>query len=540
MGCSGVYTKNNDYIDLLWIDTNINKNQFNEYFSNLEINQIKEVKKFETVEIAIEELKKIHFSPTIVICSLQLFQEFLSSFKEKINEINICPKIILFSEGSFSSSIEYKRDLLIKEQFYNSEGVLNDFNNLLDIIKVFKSKFNVLYRQKTKKNIDDNKEYSIEYINNKNQLILPKDLANYLKPIEEEKIKLFNQSICIKFKKSGVYSLFEQLQSCNDIPNEIVSKYWIKSYINDSAFNDYINKDLTKGKNSQNLIYIQMMYEGIKIKSISLQTQNSIYSGAYVNVNDLKKLEFILYNNKEISNSNLPIAFIYNKEFISFYENKNKAEENKKNVLLILNNSRPDLNLGMASLKGFTDNKNEDQILVFPYQCFIIKSFQKKGDNDYEIILEYLDDYKDLFEGKKEEELFKDIPNDSQYAKTIFDLNIIDEGHENELGKIVNKKNIKKIRQSEIKFDEKSEKLSDSDDDPGIKNVKNENNIIDKANIFGNQNNDKDKDKEFDLNEIINNKERYINQKDIYKSKNDIPFYDGDISGEANNNDEQD
>ena len=144
MGCSGVYTKSNDYIDLLWIDTNINKNQFNEYFSNLEINQIKEVKKCETVEVAIEELKKIHFSPTIVICSLQLFQEFLSSFKEKINEINICPKIILFSEGSFSSSIEFKRDLLIKEQFYNSEGVLNDFNNLLDIIKVFKSKFNVL------------------------------------------------------------------------------------------------------------------------------------------------------------------------------------------------------------------------------------------------------------------------------------------------------------------------------------------------------------------------------------------------------------
>ena len=534
MGCSGVYTKNKDYIDLLWIDSNINKIEFNDKLSNLELNQIKDVKKCEKVETAIEELKKTDFSPTIVICSLQLFEEFLSSFKEKINEFKICPKIILFSESSFSNSIENARNLLKKEPFYNSEGVLNDFNILLNIIKEFKSKFSNFNRQKTRKSINDNKEYSIEYINNKNQLILPMNLANYLKPIEEQKVKLFNKSMCNKFKKSGVYSLFEQLQSCNDIPNEIVSKYWIKSYINDFIFTDYINKDLSKGKNSQNLIYVQMMYEGIKLNSISLQTQNSIYSGAYVNVNDLKKLEFLFYNNKEINNSNLPIGFIYNREFISFYENKNKAMENKKNALLILKNSRPDLNLGIASLKGFTYNKNEDQILVFPYQCFIIKSLQKNGDNDYEIILEYLDDYKDLFEGKKEEELFKDIPNDSQYAKNIFDLNIIAEAHENELGKIVNKKNAKIIRQSEIKFDEKSEKLSDSDDEPGIKNVKNKNNIIDKSNIFGNQN----ENKEFDLGEIINKKERYINQKSIYKSKNDIPFYDGDISGEANSNDE--
>ena len=535
MGCSGVSIKNNDYIKLIWIDENINKNEFNDYLSILESNQVKDIKKCEKVETAIEELKKIDFFPTIVICNLHFFKEFLSSFKEEINEFNICPKIILFSE-SFSSSIENVQELLAKDQFYNSEGVLNDFNILLNIIKEFKSNFNFSYRQNTRKSINDNKEYSIEYINNKNQLILPMNLANYLKPIEEEKVKLFINTMCTNFKKSGVYSLFEQLKSCNDIPNEIVLKYWIKSYINDFTFNDYINKDLSKGKDSQNLIYTQMMYEGIKIKSISLQTQNTIYSGVYVNINDIKKIEFLFYNNKEINKSNLPIAFIYNRQFISFYENKNKAKENKKNVLLILNNSRPELNLGIASLKGFTHNKNEDQILVFPYQCFIIKNLQKNGDNDYEINLEYLDDYKDLFEGKKEEELFRDIPNDSQYAKNIFDLNIIAESHENELGIIVNKKNAKIIRQSEIKFDEKSEKLSDSDDDPGIKNVKNENNIIDKANLFGNHN----KDDEYGLGEIINNKERYIIQKSIKESKNDIPFYDGDISRESNNNDEQD
>lgn len=520
MGCSGVYTQNKGYIDIFWIDTNINKSEFNDRFSLLELNQIKDIQKFEKVEPAIEELKKKSFSPTIVICSFQLFEEFLSSFKEKINEFKICPKIILFSNSDFSRSIEDARELLIKEHFYNSEGVLTDFNTLLNIIKEFKSKFSLFYPPNVKKNINDNKEYSIEYINNKNQLILPMNLSNYLKPIEGEKVKLFNQNMAVKFKKSGVYSLFQQLQGCNDIPNEIVSKYWIKAYTYDFTFNDYINKDLAKGKNSQSLIYAQMMYEGIKKKYISLQTQTSIYSGVYVNINDLKKLEFLFYNNKEINDSNLPIAFIYNRGFISFYKNKNKAIENRKNVLLILNNSRPELNLGIASLKGFSLNKNEDEILVFPYQCFIIKNLQKSGDNNYNINLKYLDNYKDLFEGKKEEELFKDIPNDSQYAKNIFDLNIIAEIHENELGKIVNKKNPKIIRQSEIKFDEKSEKLSDSDSENGIKNVKNNENI------------------EFDIDDILNNKERYINQKSLYKSKNEIQFYDGDISREANNNDD--
>jgi hypothetical protein len=361
------------------------------------------------------------------------------------------------------------------------------------------------------------------------------NLANYLKPIEGEKVKLFNKTMTIRFKKSGIYSLFEQLQSCNDIPNEIISKYWIKSYINEFTFNDYINQDLSKGKDSQHLIYTQMMYEGKKMKSISFQAQKNIYSGVNVNVNDLKKLQFLFYNNKEINNSNLPIAFIYNKQFISFYENKNKAKENKKDVLLILNNSRPELNLGIASLKEFSLNNNDDEILVFPYQCFIIKNLVKNGDNDYEIYLEYFDKYKDLFEGKKEE-LFKNIPNDSQYAKNIFELNIITESYENELGKIVTKKNRKKIRESEIQFDEKSVKLSDSDSEIGIKNVKNENNMLDKANIFGNQN----KDDVFEFGEIINKKERNIYKSNIYKSKNDIPFYDGDISREGNSNDEQD
>ena len=439
-------------------------------------------------------MKKIDFYPTIVICSLQLFEEFLFSFKEKINEFKICPKIILFSENNLTNSFDNIRELVIKEPFYNSEGVLNDFNILLNIINEFKKKFGFFYKQKIRKNETDNKEYSIEYINNKNQLILPMNLTKYLKPIEGEKVKHFNKIMCNKFKKTGVYSLFEQLQSCNDIPNEIISKYWIKSYINEFSFNDFINKDLSKGKDSQHLIYAQMMYEGIKTKSISFQAQNSIiYSDTSVNVNDLKKLQFLFYNNKQINNSNLPIAFIYNKQFISFYENKNKVIENKKNkknVLLILNNSSPELNLGIASLKEFTLDNNDDEILVFPYQCFIIKNLVKNGDNDYEIYLEYFDSYKDLFEGKKEEELFNNIPNDSQYAKNIFELNIITESYENELGKIVNKKNDKKILQSEIQFDEKSEKLSDSDSEIRIKNVKNENNILDKANIFGNQNKD--------------------------------------------------
>lgn len=527
MGCSGVYTENNDYIEILWIDTDINKNEFKDKFSILEVNKIKDIKQCETVEKAMEELKTIFFSPTIIICSLQLFDKFQASFKEQINEFKICPKIILFSNSDLSNSNNNITDLLM-HQFYNSEGFLNDFNILLNIIKEYKNKFRFFYQQKTQKNINDNKEYTIEYINNKNQLILPMSLPKYLKPIEGEKVKAFNLNMCTRFKKSGVYSLFEQLQSCNNIPNEIVLKYWIKAYINDFLFNNYLNTDLSKGKNSETLIYVQMMYEGIKIKSISLQTQNSIYSGVYFNVNDLKKLEFLFYYNKEINDSNLPIAFIYNKEFISFYENMNKAKENKKNVLLILNNSKPDLNLGICSLKGFTLNKDEDEILFFPYQCFIIKKFQKNGHNDYEIILEYLNDYKNLFEGKKEAELFKDIPNDSQYAKNIFYLNIMAETQENELGKIVKTKNAKIIRQSEIKFDEKSERLSDSDSELGIKNIKKENNI--------NQN----KDNMFDLDQIINNKEQYINQKNIYNNKNDIPFYDGDMSREVNSNDDQD
>ena len=131
-------------------------------------------------------------------------------------------------------------------------------------------------------------------------------------------------------------------------------------------------------------------------------------------------------------------------------------------------------------------------------------------------VLKYLDfigNYKNLFEGKTNEELIKDIPNDSYFVKNICNTIILDNNIQEQLKKIINSKNLKKLRQSEIKEDMKSEKLSDSDsekEDQKIKNVKSGQGIKNSTNIDVRRINFGRGDK-FDFKDIIENKVKTFN-----------------------------
>ena len=61
-----------------------------------------------------------------------------------------------------------------------------------------------------------------------------------------------------------------------EIPNEIISKYWARAYTLESPFYKEMNEDLRSSKINKYLSYIQMMYEGIKIKSFYFKPKKII------------------------------------------------------------------------------------------------------------------------------------------------------------------------------------------------------------------------------------------------------------------------
>ena len=81
----------------IWLDEHINSEENKNYIIELElIYQIK-VNTCENINEAIFYLKKYKFKETKIIISGKLYDDFVKIFKEKITEIYVVPKIIVFA-----------------------------------------------------------------------------------------------------------------------------------------------------------------------------------------------------------------------------------------------------------------------------------------------------------------------------------------------------------------------------------------------------------------------------------------------------------
>ena len=367
-----------------------------------------EFKCIDNVPDAIEYLKELKFVKTIIICSGRLFQEFIGIFKENINEFMLCPKIIIFTgdKGIFLSVNEDNQNLLINHPFYNSGGVFDRFEDLFNFLEE-----DIITPIKEINNNDHSKlseleQFNFEYISNKNQLILPIFFSSFFKKIDNNEIRSFNKQSLSKYKDIEISSLFEQLLAVKEAPYEIICKYWIRAYTYESDFYKEMNKNLRINNSKEYLIYIQMMYEGVKLKFLKFKQVNMLYRGTEFRTKELDKLKNSFKNKKKIKGFDLPVSIVYNKSFFSFSADENEAKKFIKNVFLILNIREGDHSSNCASIKEYSYYKDENEVLFFPFTCFEIKNLNINKNNSYHIVeLNYLGKYENLFKDKTPEEL---------------------------------------------------------------------------------------------------------------------------------------
>ena len=449
--------------NVVWIDANVDNKENTLYRKELEEFEFLKLKCFKNTKEAIDYLKEIQFQETKVITSGRLYIEFLKSFMENLSEINVIPKIIIFT-GRKGLFIEYNQQYkeYIEHPYYDYGGIKINFLEIKDFLKnsdiANKSndeedndvQFNVNYfdniikfekykdiEKKLIKSIEDDKWMTFEYIDSVAKLALPLFYKTLLETEESDKYDKYTNLIFEKYSKESklIKDLFSQIKSLKNIPIELLSKYYIRAYTIESNFYKNINQDLGFNKKGNHLIFIKILYEGIKLKSFPLASNNVLYRGSKIGVDEINKIKYYLENKIK----NLPASIVFSRSFLSFSKEKKIAEcflggqNNNKNLAKVLYIVEHDNNIDHSlathgDIEKISFFPSEKEVLFFPFSCFEIKDIKKvmvNGENIFEIQLLYLGKY--LKEIEKDNNIKEkgDLIPDSEFKKQIIEYGLI-------------------------------------------------------------------------------------------------------------------
>ena len=413
--------------NVIWLDPDIDNEENTKYINRLESDGNLKVICFKEVEEGIEYTKKINFEETNIIISGKLYSQFLSMFKEYINEINVIPKFIVFTrfEEYFRNKIENKD--FINNPFYISGGINTKFNNVKEFI-LNPLKTNIIYKNETDNKdasleilyqklltLEDKDNLTFEYIDSEEKLYFPLLYQSLIDTIRTDKIELYTQSLYNNYKSNNnINKLLYPIINIKNIPIELLSKYYARLYTTESSFYKNINKDLRENKKDNYLSYIKVLYEGIKTKSFSLGSDNILYRGSRLLNKEIYRIKDYLKKKKE----GLPGSIVFSKTLLSFTKDIKIAEnflrkqknENELNKVLFILEKEKNIDYSLLThidIEKISFYPFEREVLFLPFSSFEIKEINEINyDNEkrYEVKLLYLGKYLEKLEKNKNDE----------------------------------------------------------------------------------------------------------------------------------------
>ena len=242
---------------------------------------------------------------------------------------------------------------------------------------------NILLKTKNEK---DKKIFTFGYLFNQSDEKFYDFHNNYI--YKEEFLKFLNEKYSknLSYNNNEIIQLINQIQSVDNIPLELLSKYYVRIYTLESDFYRDINESLGENKILYYLPYIKVLYEGIKLKSLLTSTYKILYSSEFISNNEFQLILKNLNNKdkKEIFNN-----IIFSKRFLSFSPEKIVVLDflrysNKKDmipVIFILDNGKEDnyryLNkISYVNTQKISKFSSEKEILFFPFSSFVIESIE--------------------------------------------------------------------------------------------------------------------------------------------------------------------
>ena len=424
--------------NILWIDPNIDSEKnAKELKSKLDSMG---VQIFKNINLSINHLKSIKSSKVKVIINEEVFPQFIQKFKENIVDMCFFLTIIIFKKNksqkglanNSNNDIDYNKN---EQIFYQLEGIISKFEELKNFIN---EEAEVKEPEVKKKNLFDTEvQLTFEFIDKKEQLLLPLSFKSLIEKTSTDNILHYTNSL-FKIYSQENNDIRKLINSFIYVPKMtvgIMSKYYAKLYSIESGFYRDLNEGLRLNKAEKYLPFIKTLYEGVKLKILPLASDNILYRGTKISKFEIDKIKN--YLNQKIEN--LPGLIVFCKPFLSFSKDRRVAENflsqpnyynNLTKVLFIL---EKDDNVGYnlsthCDLENFSYYQGEKEVLFFPFSSFEIKEIKEinfGGEEGYEMRLLYLGKYLKDIENDKNIVINENNIPDSEFKKQLIECGLI-------------------------------------------------------------------------------------------------------------------
>ena len=328
-----------------------------------------------------------------------------------------------------------------------------------------------------------------------------KKLFKYININMNKDIAFFLQILENKYSNTLGHSI-NQIKYLDNIPLELLSKYFLRLYFEESDFYKDMQMNLQQNKLLYYMPYITVLYEGLKLKSLPVTSHKVLYRSSEISNDELQ----LLLNKFNNQNENILTNKIVSKQFLIFsgreeeaYYFLKKFVEEKKEMIPIFFVLKKSYNIDSNNISFSRTGKispyrKEEEYIFFPFSSFEIRDIKKRNlDNEniyYEIILKYLG-YNNFFKELlfntyfSSNDLNKDlsdkkvIDDQNELKKKIEELNneILDLNNKLDQEKNLNNKLTEKIKNLENIIEKEKEKKSIKNDS-NINENYNKNNII--------------------------------------------------------------
>ena len=446
---------------LIWIDPEVDNDEITQYTNELKEVRLLRVSLFKIVDEAISFLKGIKFRDAKVIVNGGLYSEFVKHLKVNLEDMYVAPKIIVYTSDPYKF-VETNKDFKNNNNvFYSFGGVTNTFKRLKNFIR--NERDDILENENKPQKIKEQGASLLlfEYINTKEKLLLPMLFKTLIEGASNDSIKKFTNLLYEAYSNENddLKSILYSIEPINNIPLEILSKYYARIFTSSSLFQQDIMKIIQRNKVKNIMPFIKVLYEGLRLRSLPLYNdEEPLYIGCILPDSDMQTINEN-YNKKV---KHLPSTIVYSKSFLTFTKDRTRAEKflqeqektlDHSKVLFILEKEDA-LTYGLSThcdVENICYFRDQKDVLFFPFSAFEVKHVKQSyinKENVYEIKLLYLDKYLGFIESDKNLiEQGEKLP-DTQFKKQICDYGLINKNK-------VEKMNSSLLYNSYKKFEEK-------------------------------------------------------------------------------------